>query len=739
MIGSTFSQMANAEKLSPQQLQMAIQHGTIPSYIGIPLLQEKMKQSQEAQALAGGQQKPSIAQQIMQQAQSQQGVGGLPSGLPVEGMAGGGIVAFADGGMSGMDDEEDSYEDYMDAAHQSEVNDLLDEATQALGSRSAARAPEMQEAAREVRANPSVGGLEALALEKNKGHNATERLIQHVMQKETGGLKDRANAVSPAGAMGVMQLMPGTAKDLGVRDPFNAEQNIEGGVKYLAQLERKYKDPKLAAMAYNWGPGNVDKWLMAGADMSKLPRETQGYVKGLAEGGITEDDYSTIEGLEPSDLLEMARRKVAESVPKREGFKAPAKNAPSLSKDAMDRLNEADLSNIPGMEAGNLYANEMARIPKEPPQKAPTSKAGITYAPNAGMGNVTPSRYIPKESNEAPSEYQQQMGNVAGFFGDIGKNVLGGIGTLGKHLVSAPGYGFSSQSTPSVAQVAKVVSQLPAGNVDLLAADAQRRAAAQRMAAQRQSPIDEGYLSGIDIGGAGSSPANMGAPMDATSQASQAGAAAAAPVNPQQEILDILKARQENLGKQREQDRAMALLSAGLGIMGGQSPHALANIGAGAQHGIQSLAQSNAARTAEENAILSGRLGLAKLGSAAEDKKAMMDLRRELANQTNERLTQAGQEQAHLRQSGLEERTRKDLANQLAQMEKLATTRYLAKMKNQIIPGQENVIEAQAMEALYSDPAYRALYKKVHGMDPMGAGGMESKGDNAGWSIKPKS
>ena len=128
MIGSTFSQMANAEKLSPQQLQMAIQHGTIPSYIGIPLLQEKMKQSQEAQALAGGQKKPSIAQQIMQQAQSQQGVGGLPSGLPVEGMAGGGIVAFADGGMSGMDDEEDIYEDYMDAAHQSEVNDLLDEA-----------------------------------------------------------------------------------------------------------------------------------------------------------------------------------------------------------------------------------------------------------------------------------------------------------------------------------------------------------------------------------------------------------------------------------------------------------------------------------------------------------------------------------------------------------------------------------------------------------------------------------
>lgn len=60
------------------------------------------------------------------------------------------------------------------------------------------------------------------------------------------------------------------------------------------------------------------------------------------------------------------------------------------------------------------------------------------------------------------------------------------------------------------------------------------------------------------------------------------------------------------------------------------------------------------------------------------------------------------------------------MAGQLGQMEKLATTRYLAKMKNQIIPGQEGVIEAQALEALYSDPAYRALYKKVHGMDPMG-------------------
>lgn len=70
-----------------------------------------------------------------------------------------------------------------------------------------------------------------------------------------------AKARSNKGAQGLMQLMPGTAKDLGVRNAFDANQNIEGGVKYLAGLLKQFKgDIKLATAAYNAGPNAVKKY-----------------------------------------------------------------------------------------------------------------------------------------------------------------------------------------------------------------------------------------------------------------------------------------------------------------------------------------------------------------------------------------------------------------------------------------------------------------------------------------------
>jgi hypothetical protein len=91
------SRMAMAEKLSVQQLQQAIQSGSLPAYIGIPLIEQKNKEKSQMAAAQQGQQKPpSVAASILQQAE--QGVTQLPSNLPEQGMAGGGIVAFAEGG-----------------------------------------------------------------------------------------------------------------------------------------------------------------------------------------------------------------------------------------------------------------------------------------------------------------------------------------------------------------------------------------------------------------------------------------------------------------------------------------------------------------------------------------------------------------------------------------------------------------------------------------------------------------
>ena len=99
-------------------------------------------------------------------------------------------------------------------------------------------------------------------------------LVRAVIQAESGF---NPRAVSPKGAMGLMQLMPATARELGVVDPFHAGDNIRGGVSYLAGLLDRYdQNVELALAAYNAGPGAVARY-------GAVPpyRETQNYVKKI--------------------------------------------------------------------------------------------------------------------------------------------------------------------------------------------------------------------------------------------------------------------------------------------------------------------------------------------------------------------------------------------------------------------------------------------------------------------------
>lgn len=114
-------------------------------------------------------------------------------------------------------------------------------------------------------------------------YNLSESLIKNLIQAESGF---RTNAVSPAGAKGLMQLMPGTARAMGVTDSFDIQQNIDGGAKYLRQmLDRFNGDIKLALAAYNAGPGTVERY------NRNIPpyRETRNYVQRVLSGLSTED------------------------------------------------------------------------------------------------------------------------------------------------------------------------------------------------------------------------------------------------------------------------------------------------------------------------------------------------------------------------------------------------------------------------------------------------------------------
>jgi hypothetical protein len=267
---------------------------------------------------------PRMLQAMQQQAQqlpeNQPGVAQLPSGMP-QGMASGGIVAFAGGGMPDMGEDDEDYQDYLDKRETAKRRSGVDEIYAMLKDRVAgvgesvssgvksategirAALPESYEAAKaKVAPNyetaKSMHPYAAVALDEAKKLGVNPNEILHMLHKETGNLKDPSTAVSKAGARGPMQLMPNTAKELGV-DINDPEANTRGGVRYYAKMLDMFKgDPVMAMAAYNAGPGRVRQMLQRGHGIESLSQETQGYVKRseggitrLAKGGISLDDY----------------------------------------------------------------------------------------------------------------------------------------------------------------------------------------------------------------------------------------------------------------------------------------------------------------------------------------------------------------------------------------------------------------------------------------------------------------
>ena len=117
-----------------------------------------------------------------------------------------------------------------------------------------------------------INEIQAVVREASLRFDVPKELIWAVISVESDF---DPSAKSHAGAMGLMQLMPGTAGDLKVKNPYNPRQNILGGTKYLRDLLKQFKgDQRLALAAYNAGPGNVQRY-------GGVPpyRETQNYVK----------------------------------------------------------------------------------------------------------------------------------------------------------------------------------------------------------------------------------------------------------------------------------------------------------------------------------------------------------------------------------------------------------------------------------------------------------------------------
>jgi hypothetical protein len=485
MIGSLMSRMADAEKLSIPQLNEAVKNGTIPAYVGVPLIQEKMKAQEAAQAMvAQTQAQPPLARQVMEQADMMSGLEKLQSNLPEEGFAGGGIVAFAEGGVSLPDEDEDEEKNLMSRL-MAGITSLKQGVSDRIPSGEAIKQSIVSKMPSGMRSamydGPQKGDYVSPPAERRaRGGHKYENMVAaeaerigldpniavHALYKETGNLKNPESARSRAGALGVMQLMPKTAKELGV-DPLNPEDNIRGGVMYLKKMYDKYQDPTLALAAYNAGPGRVDKALKSGRGIEGLPRETQNYVmaRNMAGGGIV-------------------------------AFSEGGTSMPEVDFEATDPM------------TGMPYAVQ-----------SPFEALG-----RSARGGKPIKEYY-KEKPATPAEKKPEFKNAP-----------------------VPMTGPTDQELGRTAP------------------------AAPEPEAYKEPPADRGIS----------------------------------------DIKNLLKQRMEESGKQRRIDAYMSLLQAGLGMMGGSSPFAAVNIGQGASTGVAAQMAARKSQVADENAILTGQLGLSR-------------------------------------------------------------------------------------------------------------------------------
>ena len=112
--------------------------------------------------------------------------------------------------------------------------------------------------------------IEQVIDEASNKYAVDSDLIRSVIRAESNFNPD---STSPKGAMGLMQLMPETAKDLEVKRPYDISENVMGGTKYLKTLLDRYEgNTDLALAAYNWGMGNLER------NPDSLPRETRDYI-----------------------------------------------------------------------------------------------------------------------------------------------------------------------------------------------------------------------------------------------------------------------------------------------------------------------------------------------------------------------------------------------------------------------------------------------------------------------------
>jgi hypothetical protein len=267
-----------------------------------------------------------------------------------------------------------------------------------------------------------------------RGKDALDNMVGAVALTESGDEhldKNGKVKTSPKGATGVMQLMPETAKGLGV-DPTDEAQNREGGKRYLGAMFDKYGNWDDALAAYNWGPGNVDKWIARGRNEDQMPAETKNYISDtIRRAGMSE--------VAPTAVVKEKRRLTPEDFQAfdKEVLKKPSPPGEGDDNEAfLKRLQEGPFRNVPGLaevdQAKDVLFNNMG-----------TGLRNVALGPvQAALEQVSPdtAKELTRRINEFDEQLTEQNAKhpVVARVGDVMGTVLGiGLATSALSPVGA--------------------------------------------------------------------------------------------------------------------------------------------------------------------------------------------------------------------------------------------------------------------------------------------------------------
>ena len=277
-------------------------------------------------------------------------------------------------------------------------------------------------------------------------HGVDPNLISRMIKHESNF---NPKAISPAGAKGLMQLMPDTATELGVRNVFDPEENLDAGVRYISQLLHKYDgDVNKALAAYNWGPRRVDKH-----GIDNLPTETRNYLQRILGG---EDVGSNIARVQPNTSATTSTASIKEGLDDTGAFysqSAPRSSKATPSPDPVEDV-FADLGGFNSPRTPEEVAEYASRHRSmvEMPEMVEMTRT-LTSGENVGVftqlrnklaqgsfnprtGKVQLIADIFKNPAEAAKVFSHEIGHLVDFLPDAmlqRGNILGRIASLKKY------------------------------------------------------------------------------------------------------------------------------------------------------------------------------------------------------------------------------------------------------------------------------------------------------------------